>query len=322
MSRAGLPPLWLLPFRPWIERTSVALSTLPDGLEEDFTQPAGEPALVPADSVSWQVFRNPVSILIGGIAAVVLELAEPRVRTGVYEHSNFRRDPMGRLRRTGRATMVTVYGGASRAEAMIARVSRMHGPLQGITPAGQPYRAVDPELLTWVYATASFGFLQARSVYVSSLSGADQDRFYLEGQAAARLYGATGAPRSRAELMRVFDAHRDALEPSPLVFEFLELMGRLPLLPAPFAPLQHWIVGAAVQLLPDWTRERLGLGEEWSARPWQLALLRAVARSMDRLPLRTSPPVLACRRLGLPLDHLMSRRPFGATARSAQAPGS
>ena len=35
----------------------------------DFSQPCGEPAIVPPDGVSWQVFRNPVTMFIGGVAA-------------------------------------------------------------------------------------------------------------------------------------------------------------------------------------------------------------------------------------------------------------
>ena len=58
----------------------------PAGMKIDFLHPAGAPALTPAGSVSWQVFSNPVSLFIGGVAAVLLEMAEPSVRTGVWEH--------------------------------------------------------------------------------------------------------------------------------------------------------------------------------------------------------------------------------------------
>src|SRR5580698_7217942 len=92
-----------------LEALSAALLQPDEGRRIDFTQPAGEAALAAADSVSWRIFKNPIALLIGGIAAVILELAEPAVRTGVWEHSSFRKDPMGRLRRTGSAAMVTVY---------------------------------------------------------------------------------------------------------------------------------------------------------------------------------------------------------------------
>jgi uncharacterized protein (DUF2236 family) len=35
------------------------------------------------------VFKNPLSLFIGGVTAVIMELAEPRVRTGVWEHTTF-----------------------------------------------------------------------------------------------------------------------------------------------------------------------------------------------------------------------------------------
>ena len=51
---------------------------------------------------------------------MILELAEPRVRSGVWDHTSFRTDPVTRLRRTGLAAMVTVYAPRETAEAMIA----------------------------------------------------------------------------------------------------------------------------------------------------------------------------------------------------------
>src|SRR6476620_12245333 len=98
-----------------------------------FVEPVGEHALAPPDSVSWRIFKNPVALFIGGVAAVILELAEPAVRTGVWEHTDFRRDPMRRLERTGMAAMVTVYGARSVAEKMIAGVVQRHERIEGTT---------------------------------------------------------------------------------------------------------------------------------------------------------------------------------------------
>lgn len=89
------------------------LTQMPGGPRIDFTAPAGEPALAAPDSVSWRVFKNPVSLFVGGVTAVILELAEPRVRSGVWDHSSFKTDPLTRLKRTGLAAMVTVYGARS-----------------------------------------------------------------------------------------------------------------------------------------------------------------------------------------------------------------
>jgi uncharacterized protein (DUF2236 family) len=111
-----------------------------------------------------------------------------------------------RLRRTGLAAMVTVYGARSLAEPMIARVRRMHDMVAGTTLSGEPYRANDPELLNWVYATAAYGFVQAYHTYVQPLSSLERDRYYAEGTAVAVLYGATSAPRSEADLELLFEA--------------------------------------------------------------------------------------------------------------------
>src|SRR5277367_6373862 len=136
----------------------------------DFAQPLREEALVPADSVSWRVFKNPIALFVGGTAAVILELAEPAVRAGVWDHSSFRKNPLGRLQRTGLAAMVTVYGARSVAEPMIAGVVRMHAAIQGKTAAGEPYSANDPRLLNWVHATAAYCFAEAYTRYVNPLS--------------------------------------------------------------------------------------------------------------------------------------------------------
>ena len=147
----------------------------------DFSRPTGETALVSPNSVSWRVFKNPLSLFIGGFTAVIMELAEPRVRTGVWEHTTFRVNPIRRLRRTGLAAMVTVYGARSTAEAMIARVRRMHDRVAGTTPSGEPYCANDPELLNWVQGTAAYGFLQAYHAYVRPLSLSERNCYYAEG---------------------------------------------------------------------------------------------------------------------------------------------
>jgi uncharacterized protein (DUF2236 family) len=275
------------------------------GARVDFESPAGEPALVGPDSVSWQVFRNPVALFIGGVTAVILELAEPRVRHGVWDHTTFRTDPLARMRRTGLAAMVTVYAARGVAEAMIAGVGRTHGRVRGTTSGGAAYRADDPELLDWVQATAAFGFLEAYSAFVRPLSRADKDRFYAEGGPSAALYGATGAPGSVAELEALFAAMAPKLERSEVVLEFLDILRRAPVLPAALRPLQHMMIRAAVEITPEWARETLGLNHR--LKPWEAALIRALGAIADRIVVEASPPSAACRRLGLASDYLHRR---------------
>lgn len=276
-----------------------SLFEVPGGPRVDFRQPAGEPALAAPDSVSWRVFKNPVSLFVGGVAAVILELAEPRVRTGVWEHSSFRADPLTRLKRTGLAAMVTVYGARSVAEAMIAGVGRQHARVGGTTPGGEAYRADDVVLLDWVQATASFGFLSAFDALVEPLPQADRDRFFAEAAPAARLYGALGAPASEAQWQAQLASMLPRLECSAIVLEFLDLM-RGARIAGPLSRLQHPLIRAAVGLVPNEVRPVLGLGPEWSPRPLELTLIRAAARLADRIPIPGAPPYEACERLGLP----------------------
>jgi uncharacterized protein (DUF2236 family) len=275
-----------------------------NGYSVDFARPPGEPALMAPDSISWRVFKNPLALFIGGVAAVILELAEPRIRTGVWKHTTFRHNPLLRLQRTGLAAMVTVYGPRSQAEAMIAHVRRMHARISGLTPAGQAYNASDPELLNWVHATASFGFLEAYNTYVRSLGDAERNSFYAEGESSARRYGALGAPTSEQELGALFEKMRNKVEPSPIMLEFLDIMRRAPVLPRPFAAIQGLLVMAAIEIVPGWIRERLELTGPWGQRPWQRHVTKHFGTVADRILLRSGPAVQACRRMGLPDDYL------------------
>jgi uncharacterized protein (DUF2236 family) len=292
------------PLQRWLEKTTREFFRAEFGLEADFSSPAGELALSAPDSVSWQVFKNPLSLFVGGVAAVTLELAEPRVRAGVWGHTSFRRDPLQRIRRTGLAAMMSVYGARSRTEKMIARVRSMHARVSGMTPDGKPYRADDPELLNWVHATAGFGFLEAYHAYVRTLGEITRNRFHAEGAANSRMYGAFDAPASQQDLDMLFVTMRDKLEPSPVIFEFLDIVQQVRLLPRPLMRFQGLLVKAAIDIIPDWIRDRLGLAERGALRPWQRQVVRRIGATLDRIPLKSGPAVQSCRRLGLPDDYL------------------
>jgi uncharacterized protein (DUF2236 family) len=268
----------------------------PAGMAMDFSAPAGEPALAPVGGVSWRVFANPVPLFIGGVAAVLLELAEPSVRSGVWDHSSFRRDPATRLRRTGFAAMMTVYGPRSAAERMIAQVVRMHDRVEGVTAAGLRYRANDPHLLDWVQATAVFGFTEAYHLYAVPLSQAEKSAAFAEGQAAARLYGAADAPRSWEAWERLLAQTAPRLEGSAVLTEFLDIMSEAAILPSPLRGLQRLFVHAAVEMTPEPVRSFPQLrGRGLRAAEGQVVrLLGALA---GKVPLNDLPAAQAARRM-------------------------
>ena len=274
------------------------------GTAIDSAAPVGEPALLAPDSVQWRVYKNPIALGIGGIAAVLLEFAEPRIRSGVWDHSTYKVDPIGRSRRTGLVAMLACYGPASSAKAVIGQVNRLHGKVKGETPAGDAYRALDPVLLDWVAATASYGFLMAYDRFVRPLSAADKDRFMRDGDAIGREFGARHTPPTVDAFMAMMDELEPRFEPHPIILEFLDIIqsGRA----APGVPrfLHRAIARASVSLLPGHIRARLDLGSTFDLTRFDRYALRLAGRLADRHVDRNAPHCKASVRLGLPHDFL------------------
>jgi uncharacterized protein (DUF2236 family) len=254
------------------------------GGKVDYRQPAGDPGLFGPASMAWRVHANPVALAVGGVAAVILELAEPRVRSGVWDHSTFRTDPLARMQRTGEATLITTYGPTKAAEARVAMVTRMHERVGGKTPEGQAYTALEPELMTWVHVTAGWGFLTAYHRYVAPLSAAERDRYFAEGGRLGRLFGVPEPPDSIADVEGWFDRMRPKLVPHAIIEEFLGIVSRTSPLGLAGRALQPLVVQAAIDLLPPDIQRKLGL----RTRPLRLAMAKTVlgtlARTAGRAP--------------------------------------
>jgi uncharacterized protein (DUF2236 family) len=263
----------------------------------DFRSPSGEPALLAPNSVSWRVFRNPVTMYIGGMAAVLLELGEPRVRHGVWDHTSFKRDPAARMRRTGLAAMITVYGARSRFEALAARVNKMHAAVRGETDDGRAYVADDPELLLWVQATATWAFVEAYHRYAAALSQRERDLYYAEARQGAALYGVEDPPASEAEMQALMAAMLPSLEPSPVIDELIAILRTADILPRPLLPFQKLGVRAAIDLLPPQMRAQLGLANAPRLRRREAALLKGLAKLAGRFELPSSPARQAAARV-------------------------
>ncbi|HWF01059.1 MAG TPA: oxygenase MpaB family protein [Caulobacteraceae bacterium] len=241
--------------------------------------PAGDPGLFGPGAVVWRVHANPVALAVGGVAAVILELAEPRVRTGVWEHSDFRRDPLARMRRTAHATLQTTFGATAQARACIDRINRQHARVSGETPDGEAYSAQDPELLAWVQATAAFGFLSAhRRLVDATMSAADEDRYLAELAPLAKAFGVADPPKRIGDLRLSIEAMRPRLQPHPILTEALRLISSASPLGPLGRPLQPLIVHAAIALLPSWAPRRLALPGSVATRAAAVAVLAAAAK--------------------------------------------
>ena len=119
--------------------------------EIDFEQPKGEPGLFGPQSAIWQVHGDFTSMLCGGISALLLQMLHPLALAGVWDHSRFREDIFGRLRRTSQFISATTFATTPDAERLIAKVQGIHQRIGGVDKNGTPYQASDPALLTWVH---------------------------------------------------------------------------------------------------------------------------------------------------------------------------
>ena len=274
------------------------------GWKIDYSQPVGEPAFLHPGSVHWRVYKNPIALGVGGVAAVLLEFADPRIRSGVWDHSTYKADPIGRSKRTGVAAMVGVYGPASAARRVIQGVGNMHARVNGHTPGGEAYRALDPELLDWVSATAAYGFLNAYDRFVAPVSESDKTKFYREGASVAALYGVRVSPRSTDDFMTMMRALADRFEPHPIVEEFLAIIQSGKAAPGTPKFLHRALARGAVSLLPPLVRSRLALGRAYDLTVADRIALKAAGALADRHFDPASPPCQASTRLGLPANFL------------------
>lgn len=290
------------------------------GWKVDFKRPTGAAAYCGPDSVAWRVFKNPVALSVGGVAAVLLEFADARIRSGVWDHSTYKQDPIGRSQRTAMAAMVGVYGPQAVARRVILGVTNMHARVRGETPSGEAYQALDPELLDWVSATAGWGFLNAYDRYVAKLSEAEKRRFYAEAEPVARLYGVARPLTSDIDFIAMLEARLPRFEAHPIVREFLDIVQSGPgALGAPVG-LRKVLARGAVALLPRAVRERLDLGAEYDLSPFGERMLRLAGAACERIAIPGAPPVQASVRLGLPWDFLYRSRHAQARLLSAWTP--
>jgi uncharacterized protein (DUF2236 family) len=139
-------------------------------------------------SVSWRVNAEPF-VFLGGGRALLLQVAHPKVAAGVEQHSSYVTDPWGRLFRTVDVMAKLTFGSPEVSQAQAALLERMHTRVVGSTDDGQPYRAMDADLLLWVWATLCDTALVVYERVRPSLSSRDRDRYYEEWKLVAYACG-------------------------------------------------------------------------------------------------------------------------------------
>ena len=128
-------------------------------------------------------------LLGSGSRALLLQVAHPKVAAAVADHSRLRSDPLGRLRDTLNAIYGFTFAAMPEVDRILDHIHNVHTRVRGRTLEQEPYAALDPHLLLWVYATLIDSSLLAYDTFVSPLTAAQREAYYADLRAAGWLWG-------------------------------------------------------------------------------------------------------------------------------------
>ncbi len=221
--------------------------------------PPSDEALFERDSPIRRVHADIVGMMTGGVRGLLLQMLHPHALQGVLDHSNFRADMHGRLRRTARFIAVTTFGHRDDALAAIERVNAIHAQIGGTLPDGTAYTATNPRTLAWVHVVEAQSFLTGYLRHVRpDMSYGERDEYFRQFAVVARALGADPVPETTSEAEAIFRELRGDLKTSPEAREVAKLV--LSQKPEGTPPALQAMIGAeAVTMLPDWARSMLRL---------------------------------------------------------------
>ncbi|MFQ5948126.1 MAG: oxygenase MpaB family protein [Acidimicrobiia bacterium] len=244
-----------------------------------------------AGNVSWRVLRQPI-YLLGGMRALLLQLAHPNVAEGVLQHSDFVGDVFGRTRRTLDLMLMVGLGEREQADAALERMHAVHARVRGTLPDGSAYDARDPELQLWVLATLIDTVLVVEERFLGEFGPEDRRRYYLESCQVARVFGIPEEliPPDLDTFRRYVDRHLDTLEVSDTAQRLSRfvLRPRFRFLPdLVFVPFRL----VTAEMLPERLRAAYGLRRGWWRRRAVKMVERLTRAVVPRLPesVRTFP---------------------------------
>lgn len=240
------------------------------------------------------------TLLAGGPAAILLQLADPRIAAGVARHSGFRERPLDRLAGTYQYLSALALGDDRDIRHVVRLVNARHANVRGDEP--RPYDARDADAQRWVAATLLATALDLEE----RLDGRPLDRRTADalvrgfGQFATRLQVPdAGWPASHAEFAAWWTDRLETLvvgdEARGVARDLLAGVG----LPGVLRPLTAPVRLVTAALLPPALREAYGF--RWTPRARRVAeawiRFLGIARRLVPAPIRSSPMRISLRRL-------------------------
>jgi uncharacterized protein (DUF2236 family) len=220
---------------------------------------SGEPRWFEPGSPITRVHGD-ASMFVGGLRALLFQSMHPLAMAGVAQHSDYRSDPWGRLQRTADFLAATTFGPVSQAERSVALVRRVHERVVGVAPDGRAYAANDPHLLRWVHLAELDSFLAAHDRYgAAPLEGRERDEYVAQTAVVARALGVPAPPESERGLRDQLREFRPELCGTREARDAARYLLLRPPLPIAARPAYAMIAGAAVSMMPAWTRLPLRL---------------------------------------------------------------
>ena len=213
-------------------------------------------------SMVWRVHRDR-SFPLAAIRSLMVQALHPLAMAGVAQHSQWQRDPFGRLAATAGYVLTVTYGDTDAADSAAARVRAVHTHVRGTdTVTGLAYRAEDPDLLLWIHAGMVDSIVNIVQRYGRSLDAADADRYVAEMARFAEIIGvpATMVPSSVAALTEYLESV-ELRRLTPAASEAIAIVLDPPGLDAATRELWHDLGHVAVGTLPAWARLMYGFDE-------------------------------------------------------------
>lgn len=175
---------------------------------EPFAVVPGDPGLFGPGSQAWRVHGD-ASVFIAAIRALLLQAMHPEVVAGVVDHSRYRDDPIGRLRRTADWVASITYAPTAQATDAVDALARVHAPVHGVSHRGRAYNASDPALLAWVHNTLVDSFLTAFRRFGPGIRDDDADAYVREMTRVGERLGAGPLPATSRALHAWVRDHPD-----------------------------------------------------------------------------------------------------------------